>query len=35
METGEIPLSEGPGLWRAARPPRSADEIKTIAGVRS
>ena len=21
METGEIPLSEGPGLWRAAQPP--------------
>ena len=35
METGEIPLSEGPGLWRPAQPPKSVDEIKTIAGVHS
>ena len=35
METGEVPLSDGPGLWRPAQPPKSADEIKAIAGVQS
>ena len=34
METGEIALSEGPGLWRAAQPPARVDEIKNLAGVR-
>jgi uncharacterized membrane protein len=33
METGEIPLSDGPGLWRAAQPARSADVIRGYAGV--
>jgi len=33
METGEIALSEGPGLWRAAQPPARVDEIKNLAGV--
>jgi uncharacterized membrane protein len=34
METGEVPLSDGPALWRAARPgdPR---KIRSLAGVRS
>lgn len=34
METGEIPISEGPALWRAARPadPR---KLRSLAGVRS
>lgn len=35
METGEIPLSEGPGLWRPAQPPRRPEDIRTIAGVHS
>lgn len=35
LETGEIPLSEGPGLWRAAQPPRSAQQVRDLAGVRS
>jgi uncharacterized membrane protein len=34
METGEIPLSEGPGLWRAAQPPADPEQIRKIAGVR-
>jgi len=34
METGEIPLSDGPGLARAAQPAKSADEIRDYAGVR-
>lgn len=33
METGEIPLSEGPGMWRAAQPARNAEQIRTLAGV--
>jgi uncharacterized membrane protein len=33
METGEIPLSEGPGLWRPAQPPRSAEQLKNNAEV--
>jgi uncharacterized membrane protein len=33
METGEIPLSDGPGLWRAAQPAKRADEIRDYAGV--
>jgi uncharacterized membrane protein len=35
METGEIPLSDGPGLWRPAQPAGSADEVRSLAGVRS
>ena len=33
METGEIPLSEGPGLWRPAQPPDDAEQLKQTAGV--
>jgi len=33
LETGEVPLSEGPGLWRAARPAANPREIKDLAGV--
>lgn len=32
METGEIPLSEGFGLWRAAQP-STPERIKALAGV--
>jgi uncharacterized membrane protein len=34
METGEIPLSEGPGLWRAAQPAADPEQIRKLAGVR-
>jgi uncharacterized membrane protein len=34
MEAGEISLSDGPGLWRAAQPPSRVEEIKGLAGVR-
>lgn len=33
METGEIPLSEGPGLKRPAQPAADPEEIRTLAGV--
>ena len=33
METGEIPLSDGPGLWRAAQPAGDPDTIRSLAGV--
>lgn len=33
METGEIPLSEGPGLWRPAQPAADPDEVRELAGV--
>jgi uncharacterized membrane protein len=33
METGEIPLSDGPSLWRAARP-TNPETIRSIAGVK-
>lgn len=33
METGEIPLSDGPSLWRPAQPARDPQEIRTLAGV--
>jgi uncharacterized membrane protein len=33
LETGSVPLSEGPGLWRAARPASDPREIKDLAGV--
>jgi uncharacterized membrane protein len=33
IETGEIPLSDGPGLWRAAQPPARPEEAKRLAGV--
>jgi uncharacterized membrane protein len=32
METGEIPLSDGPSLWRAAQP-TDPDTIRSLAGV--
>jgi uncharacterized membrane protein len=35
METGEIPISEGPGLWRPAQPPRRAEDLKSLVGVRA
>jgi uncharacterized membrane protein len=34
METGEIPLSDGPSLWRAAQPTDPAT-LRSLAGVRS
>jgi uncharacterized membrane protein len=33
METGEIPLSDGPSLWRPAQPARDPQEIRNLAGV--
>ncbi len=33
METGEVTLSDGPGMWRAARPAASPDQIRAYAGV--
>ena len=33
VETGEIPLSDGPGLWRPAQPAADPSEITTRAGV--
>jgi uncharacterized membrane protein len=35
VETGEIPISDGPGLWRAARPAKTAAQLRKLAGVRS
>jgi uncharacterized membrane protein len=35
LETGEVVLSEGPGLWRAAQPPASAEQVRAAAGVQS
>jgi uncharacterized membrane protein len=42
METGEIAVSDGPGLWRSARPAQKAElqkseleSSRTAAGVRS
>jgi uncharacterized membrane protein len=35
VETGEIPISDGPGLWRAAQPAKKADKLRKLAGVRS
>jgi uncharacterized membrane protein len=35
METGEIPMSDGPALWRAAQPAANLQEIRSLAGVRS
>ena len=33
IETGEIPVSDGPGLWRPAQPPARPEEVKSLAGV--
>jgi uncharacterized membrane protein len=35
METGEIALSDGPGLWRPARPAADPERLRSIAGVHS
>ena len=35
METGEIPLSDGPSLWRPAQPARDPQEIRNLAGVQA
>jgi uncharacterized membrane protein len=35
LETGEITLSEGPGLWRPAQPPRDPQQVRDLAGVQS
>ena len=34
METGEIPLSDGPALWRPAQPAKDPAKLRKIAGVR-
>ena len=34
METGEIPLSDGPSMWRAAQP-GDPETIRSLAGVRA
>ena len=34
METGEVAISDGLGLWRPAQP-APADELRELAGVRS
>ena len=33
METGEIPLSDGPSMWRPAQPAKRAEQIRSYAGV--
>lgn len=33
LETGQITLSEGPGLWRAAQPAADPEQIRSLAGV--
>jgi uncharacterized membrane protein len=33
METGQIPLSDGPGLWRPAQPADDPGQVKVLAGV--
>jgi uncharacterized membrane protein len=35
LETGEVVLSDGPALWRAAQPPAQPETIRTLAGVHS
>jgi uncharacterized membrane protein len=35
METGEIPLSDGPGLWRPAQPAKRPEDIRSLGGVKS
>lgn len=34
METGEIPISDGPALWRAAQP-ADPQKLRSLVGVRS
>jgi uncharacterized membrane protein len=33
METGEVPLSDGPSLYRPAQPAANPQEVRSIAGV--
>jgi hypothetical protein len=33
VEVGEVPVSDGPGLWRPAQPARDPQEIKDLAEV--
>lgn len=33
MEAGEIPIADGQGLWRPARPAPRAEDVRTLAGV--
>ncbi|RPI56564.1 MAG: hypothetical protein EHM55_04930 [Acidobacteria bacterium] len=33
LETGEILMSDGPGLWRPAQPPSDAQEVRKLAEV--
>lgn len=33
LETGEVSLSDGPGLWRPAQPPARPEEVKALMGV--
>jgi uncharacterized membrane protein len=35
LEVGEITVSDGPGLWRAARPSSRPQRVKALAGVQS
>ena len=35
LETGEFPISDGMSLWRPAQPARTAEEVRTLAGVQS
>ena len=35
METGEIPLSDGPGLSRPAQPAADPQQVRSLAGVQS
>jgi uncharacterized membrane protein len=35
MEAGEIPLSDGPALWRAAQPAAEPEKARSLAGVQS
>jgi uncharacterized membrane protein len=34
LEAGEIPVSDGPGLWRPAQPAERPETLKALAGVR-
>ena len=33
METGEIPVSDGPSLWRPAQPAANEDDLRALTGV--
>jgi len=35
LETGEVTLSDGPALWRAAQPADQPERLKTFVGVQS